>query len=134
MSVLATWVPQLILVCIPLATGILAFQTARRHPAPASDANAATAPARTTLNGSYTIIRTCLERLQALQVAYDEERTRAIRLEARLDECQKRHAARAAHARTTTPKPAPPEKPAPSTPPAAPAPRMPRGKRSRATR
>lgn len=94
MPALATFLPQLALVLVPLVTAVLAYKTARRHQLPPI-ASATPAPSSgTTLNGSFLIIRTCLERLQTLQALYDEEHTRAIRLEARLEECQKRHTPR----------------------------------------
>jgi len=114
MPALATFLPQLALVLVPLVTAILAYKTARRHQLPpvASATPITTNTSGTTLNGSFLIIRTCLERLQTLQALYDEEHTRAIRLEARLDECQRRHAARKASAKPPATPNAPPQAPA----------------------
>ena len=117
MPALATFLPQLALVLVPLVTAILAYKTARRHQLPPVASAAPAAPASgsggTTLNGSFAIIRTCLERLQTLQTLYDEEHARAIRLEARLDECQKDQRRHAARQKKPSPAPSAAASPAP---------------------
>ena len=100
-----TWLPQLILVVIPLVTGVLAYKTARRHkPGQPSQPR----QPQTVLNGYATMIRETLERLDWLRSERERLLVRNMQLETRLAELEKQ-----LHAPAPAPAPA-----APTAPPA----------------
>jgi hypothetical protein len=94
MSSILSWLFQLLLVCVPFATGLLAWQTSRKHRPDMLTADE-DGPARRrhppVLNGSYGIIQACLERLKTVQADYAVLERRYIRIEMELAACRKRH-------------------------------------------
>ena len=93
MSSIFSWLFQLLLVCIPFLTGLLAWQTSRKHRSELLSADE-DGPARRqhppVLNGSYGIIQACLERLKTVQGEYAVLERRYIRVEMELAACRKR--------------------------------------------
>lgn len=99
-----TWVPQVVVVIIPLITALVAYLTARARLRAARDA---TNKARPSLNGYAPVFSDLLDRLEEYRRAYEALRVENATLKERVD-AYARRSSRSSKTHQTPPAPPPP--------------------------